>query len=164
MYIVKVPVVVPIGRDWLCLRGVMLLGNLTDHFLSGAVKAVQVPLGDGSGVPLAGVAVSSAVGSSVAGASVTSAVAVAVAVALALATAIVDAEGLAFDALLGIMTKRPPAAASRSTPPIARSIGRLDFPTGWAAGWATHGAGAGGGAPQAGCCWAESNPQLPHWV
>jgi hypothetical protein len=132
MYIVRVPVVVPIGRDWLCLRGVVLLGNLTDHFLSGAVKAVQVPLGDGSGVPLAGVGVSSAVGSSVAGASVTSAVAVAV--ALALATAIVDAEGLAFDVLFGIMTKRPPAAASRSTPTIARSIGRLDPPADWAAG------------------------------
>ena len=128
--------------------GAAVPGNLTDHFLSGAVKALQAKSGDGSTVA-ADVGVSEDVGSAVTGASDGSVVAEAV--ALALATAIGDGEGLPLAELFGIITKRPPAAASSRTPPMARNIGRLDLRAGSAAGWATQGPGAGGGVPQAGC-------------
>jgi hypothetical protein len=150
-----VTVVVPSGSDMLCVMGAALLGNLTDHFLSGEVKAVQTKSGDGSSVAGADVGVSVAVGSAVSGASVAI-----VAVAVALATAIADGEGPPPDAFFGtINTKRAPATASSRTPQIARNIGRLDLRAASAAGWPPQAAGGGSGVPQAGCPYVGCAPQ-----
>jgi hypothetical protein len=154
-YIFKLTEDVPIGRGRLSVMGAAVPGNLTDHFWSGAVKALQAKSGDGSTVA-ADVGESEAVGSGVTGTSDSGVVAEAV--ALALAIAIADGDGLPLAEFFDIITKRPPAAASSRTPPMARHIGRLDLRAGSAAGCATQGPGAGGGVPQAGCWYVGCAP------